>query len=226
MTEQLVLDLPHRPALGADDFLVSACNAAAVRLIDDWPRWPAPMLTLVGPEGSGKSHLANVWRLKTGAGTVAPADLRHLIREVRDGVGALVLEDLDRGAWDERELFHCFNRCREAGISVLATARTPPSRIAAALPDLASRLRSLPSVAIEAPDDALLRAVLLKQFADRQIDVEPRVIAFLAPRMERSMDFARTLVAELDRAGLATQRRITRRLAADVLARLLPATGE
>lgn len=217
MSEQLVFDLPHRPALEADDFLVSDCNAAAVRLIDDWPRWPAPIHALAGPEGSGKTHLANVWRLKTGARPLGDGELSQPgvldLGEVR----AILLEDLDRDGWDEKALFHLINLCAEAGVSALMTARTPPARWQVALPDLASRLRSVPVVSIGAPDDALLKAVLLKQFADRQLDVTPPVIAFLAARMERSMEGARRLVAALDRAALARGRRITRPLAAQVL---------
>ncbi len=227
MSEQLVFDLPHRPALEADDFLVSDCNAAAVRLIDDWPRWPAPIHALVGPEGSGKTHLANVWRLKTGARPLGEDDLARPGVLDLSGLRAVLLEDLDQIRWDEKTLFHLINLCAEAGVSALMTARTPPAHWSAALPDLASRLRSLPVVSIGAPDDALLKAVLLKQFVDRQLDVTPPVIAFLAARMERSMQGARRLVVALDRAALARGGRITRPLAAQVLEETtLPPEGD
>lgn len=219
MPEQLALDLPHRAAFEADDFLVSDCNAAAVRLIDDWPQWPSFALAIVGPEGSGKTHLATVWRLKSGAVPVRPGE-GMWSQDGRTGARAVLLEDIDRAGWQESTLFHWLNLCRESGASVLLTSRLAPAQIDVALPDLASRLRSLPTVTIGAPDDVLLRAVLLKQFSDRQLDVEPHVIAYLSARMERSMATARRLVEELDRASLAAGRAITRALAGEVLARI------
>lgn len=218
MSEQLVFELPHRPALGADDFLVSDCNATAVRLIDAWPDWTSPAHVIVGPAGSGKSHLANVWRLESGARLLPPAALVGTGPEPVAGERALVLEDAERAGAPDSALFHLLNQCRENGVSLLMTARTPPRDWPAALPDLASRLRSLPAVTIGAPDDDLLRAVLVKHFADRQLDVAPRVITYLAARMERSMEAAARLAAALDRAALASGRKITRRLAGEVLA--------
>lgn len=221
MSEQLVLDLPHRPALEADDFLVSTCNAAAVRLIDAWPDWPGEVQVICGPAGCGKSHLANVWRLKSGAARLAPERLAG--PAVLPAVEAFVIEDLDRVSTDEHAVFHLLNSLREEGVSALLTARTPPAGWRVRLPDLVSRLRSIPVVTIGPPDDDLLQAVLLKQFADRQLNPEPHVIAFLATRMERSMDAVRHLVAALDRAALAAGRKITRPMAADVLQELASA---
>ncbi len=220
MSEQLAFDLPHRPALEADDFLVSACNEAAVRLIDAWPDWPGEVQVICGPAGRGKSHLANVWLLKSGATRLAPQDLAGLGPEALRPVKAVVIEDLDRLEADERALFHLFNLLREAGLSALLTARTSPASWEVRLPDLKSRLRSIPVVCIGPPDDGLLQAVLLKQFADRQLNPDPQVIAYLAMRMERSMDAVRDLVAALDLAALAAGRKITRQMAARVLQEL------
>ena len=225
MSEQLVLDLPHRPALEADDFLVSGCNAAAVRLIDAWPDWPGGVQVICGPAGSGKSHLANVWCLKSGATRLAPESLARRSPGVLPAVEAFVIEDLDRVAIDEHAMFHLLNSLREEGVSALLTARTPPASWQVHLPDLESRLRSIPVVTIGAPDDDLLQAVLLKQFTDRQLNPEPHVIAFLVTRMERSMEAVRHLVAALDRAALAAGRKITRPMAAEVLEELAAASG-
>lgn len=217
MSEQLAFDLPFRPALGAEDFLVSECNASAVRLIDHWPHWTTPVHVIAGPAGAGKSHLANVWRLKSGATPVRPADMAALLQNRPLPFRVAVLEDVDRAGYDEQALFHFLNLSREEGFGALLTARTPPARMPIVLPDLASRLRSFPVAAIGSPDDSLLRAVLVKQFADRQLDVDPQVVGYLAARMERSMNTVAVLVARLDREALGRGRRITRRLAAEVL---------
>lgn len=217
---QLVLDLSHRQALGEEDFLVSRSNAAAVELIDRWPAWPHPACVVVGPQGSGKSHLANVWRLRSGAGLVGAAGLSDpLVAALPDGA-CVVVEDLDRGVGNEQALFHLLNRARESRLSVLLTSRGAPGELAVGIPDLRSRLRALPVAALDLPDEALLKAVLVKLFCDRQLNVEPAVIDYLSLRMERSMEAASRVVAAVDRLALATHRKVTRPLAAEALADL------
>lgn len=214
---QLAFELPHRPALGLEDFLVSHSNEAAVALIDRWPDWPAGAAFLSGPAGSGKSHLANVWRMGARAEITPAASITRQNLTTLVAAGALVVEDLDKGPLDEQALFHLLNLVREQKIAVLLTAARPPGELEVSLPDLRSRLRALPVAEIAPPDDALLRAVLVKLFADRQLNVEPAVIEYLLNRMERSMETARRLVEEADRLALAMQRAVTRTIAASAL---------
>jgi chromosomal replication initiation ATPase DnaA len=217
---QLVFDLAHRQALGVEDFLVSSSNDAAVEMVDRWPDWPHPAAIVAGPQGSGKSHLANVWRLRSGAGVVTAAELDDARVAALEPGATLVVEDLDRGIADEKVLFHLLNRARESKLSVLLTSRTPPGEQEFHVPDLRSRLRALPIVLVQPPDEALLKAVLVKLFADRQLNVEPPVIDYLSLRMERSMAAASRIVAAIDRLALATHRKVTRPLAAEALASL------
>ncbi len=223
---QLVLDLAHRQALGEEDFLVSRSNAAAVELIDAWPHWPHPAAIVVGPEGSGKSHLANVWRLRSAAHLVPAAQLSDAIVAALAERSAVVVEDLDRGLADERALFHLLNRARESAVCVLLTSREAPGDMTFRIPDLRSRLRALPVVELQSPDEALLKAVLVKLFCDRQLNVEPAVIEYLSLRMERSMEAASRVVAAVDRLALAMHRKVTRPLAAEALATLGEPRGE
>ncbi len=217
---QLVFDLAHRQALGAEDFLVSRSNDAAVEMIDRWPHWPHPASLVAGPQGSGKSHLANVWRLRSAAAVISAGALDDAaVAGLADGA-AIVIEDLDRGIVDEKALFHLLNRARESKLSVLLTSRIPPGEQEFRIPDLRSRLRALPIVEVQPPDEALLKAVLVKLFADRQLNVEPPVIEYLSLRMERSMAAASRIVAVVDRLALATHRKVTRPLAAEALASL------
>jgi chromosomal replication initiation ATPase DnaA len=216
-TDQLVLDLPYRPALGAHDFLISPSNKAAADMIDLWPNWPQASVAVVAPAHAGKTHLGNVWRLKSGAARVEAHALREADVPAAAAHGAVLVEDLHAGIGDERALFHLLNLVREHKLSMLLTSRTPPGEIDPRLPDLRSRLRALPLIAIAPPDEALLKAVLVKHFIDRQLAVEPGVIAYIALRMERSMEAAATLVAAIDRAAMAAHRKVTRALAAEVL---------
>ncbi len=215
---QLVLDLPERPALELHDFLVSRSNAAAVKLVDGWPQWPGPAAAVVGPAGSGKSHLTHVWRLRANAPGLAAVALGEDAIGLFEASGALAVEDMERGIGDERIFFHLLNLAREKSYSLLITSRVSPGSLDIALPDLRSRLRALPLVLIEPPDEGLLGAVLVKLFADRQLAVEPHVVGHLARYMERSMEAANKLVARCDLLSLSKQRRITRALAAEALA--------
>jgi len=217
---QLVLDLAHRQALGAEDFLVSRSNAAAVELIDRWPDWPHPAAIVVGPQGSGKSHLANVWRLRSTADLVAASALTDAAVATLQEGSAVVVEDLDRGIADEQALFHLLNRARESTLSLLLTSRKAPGDLAVRIPDLRSRLRALPLMELHAPDEVLLKAVLVKLFCDRQLNVDPPVIEYLSLRMERSMEAASRVVAAVDRLALTMHRKVTRPLAAEALATL------
>ncbi|HMM14645.1 MAG TPA: DnaA/Hda family protein [Parvibaculum sp.] len=218
MSRQLVFELGHRPAFGREDFLVGPSNEAAVAMIDAWPNWPGPAAALSGPAGSGKTHLAEVWRAAAGAvrldlSALGEADLPALVAQ-----RAIILEDLatlsDR---EERALFHLLNLVREEGAALLLTSRAAPGHIEVRLPDLASRLRALPHAELGAPDDALLAGVLVKLFDDRQLRVAEPLIAYVTSRIERSISVLRDVVEALDRASLSGKRPITVPLAAEVL---------
>lgn len=218
--EQLVLDLGHRTALGAEDFLVGQSNAAAVALVDAWPDWPAPTALVMGPPRSGKTHLAHVWRMHSNASIVAAADLSDATVAEFEATGALVVEDLDAGIACERTLFHLLNLSREHRAGLLLTSAVPPGDLSVALPDLRSRLRAAVMVSIAAPDDGLLRAVLVKHFADRQLTVDPAVVAWLLRNMNRTMADAARVVEAIDLLALSSHRKVSRALAVDALARL------
>jgi chromosomal replication initiation ATPase DnaA len=214
---QLALALDHAESFAREDFLSSSCNAAALALVDRWPDWPAQTFALVGPEGSGKSHLAAIWAGEAGARFLAARSLSATRLPAALATGALVVEDIAPGAFDERALFHLLNLAREDSAFVLLTARTAPAGWTVAIADLASRLKALPVVALTAPDDALLRGVLVKLFADRQLAVDESLVGFLAKRIERSIAAARKVVAELDAEAMRQQRPLTRALAAEIL---------
>jgi chromosomal replication initiation ATPase DnaA len=213
---QLALALDHAESLAREDFLSGPSNAAALALIERWPDWPSRTVLLRGPEGSGKSHLAAIWARESGARTLSPRALQGSDVPIALATGALVLDNLAEGRFDEAAMFHLLNLAREERAYVLITARSAPSAWRIQVADLSSRLRALPVVALASPDDALFRAVLVKLFADRQLAVDESLVSFLTIRIERSFAAARTAVERLDREALRLQRPVTRALAGEL----------
>ena len=214
---QLAFVLPHEESFTRDNFLEGPANEAALALIEAWPEWPGRTMWLAGPDGAGKSHLAAIWADASGARIIAAHALDAANVPGALATGALVVEDLRAGDFDERALFHLLNLAREEAAFVLITARELPTAFEIALKDLRSRLRALPVVSVLPPDDQLFRALIVKLCADRQLSVDETVVGYLANRIERSYAAARDTVARLDREALRLGRPITRAFAAEIL---------
>ena len=219
---QLTLDLGHRPAMGREDFLVTPGNALAVAWIDRWPDWPGPALAIYGAAGSGKTHLAEVWRRRSGAARIEAASLSDESTPALVGPGiCLVLEDLEHAlvgnAALQEAVLHLYNATAEGGGHLLLIGQTPPVRWDCALADLRSRLGSVQAVGLQPPDDGLIEALLLKLFHDRQLRVSPEVLRFIVARVERSCEAVQRLVAQIDQASLASRRPVTVPLVRDLL---------
>ncbi len=219
---QLPLNLEHRPGYDRDDLIVTESNRAAVDLVDRWPRWLSPVTILAGPTGAGKTHLAEIWRAGTGAILADPARIGEAVVTAA-AERPVLIDDIGAAPFDETGLFHLINSVRQnaaqgPGPSLLMTSRLLPANWSVRLPDLASRLKAATVVEIAAPDDLLLSGVIHKLFSDRQVSVEPHVVAYLVSRIERSLLSAIRIVDRLDRAALEQKTRITRALAAQVLA--------
>jgi chromosomal replication initiation ATPase DnaA len=212
---QLALALDHAESFAREDFLSSPCNEDALALIDSWPDWPANAIVLVGPEGSGKTHLATIWAATAGARVVSAHALDEAALRPALATGALVIENAAAIA-DERALFHVINLAREENAYLLLTARTAPSTWPIVIADVSSRLRAMPVVTLQAPDDAILRAVIVKLAADRQLALKKDVVDYLSTHIERSFAAARAAVIALDSEALRLGRPPSRALAADL----------
>jgi chromosomal replication initiation ATPase DnaA len=214
---QLAFALPHAESLTRDNFLEGPANAAGIALVNAWPEWPNRIMLLVGPEGSGKSHLATIWAEQAGARSTTARALEPASVPGTLATGALVVEDLKPAEVDERALFHLINLAREDEAYVLITARVPPAALEIELRDLRSRLRAVPVVSLLPPDDYLFRALIVKFCADRQLAVDEAVVSYLATRIERSYAAVRQTVELLDGEALRLGRPVTRALAVELL---------
>ncbi len=214
---QLVLALGHAESFAREDFIAGPSNAAALALIDNWPDWPGRIIALVGEEGAGKSHLAAAWGGKSGARFLSGRLLDDADLPAALSTGALVIEDLTPPWFDEVTLFHLINLAQQQGADVLLTTRWSPALWPVSLPDLSSRLRALPVVSVAPPDERLLRALMLKLAADRQIELDDNVVNFVLARIERSFTGVQEAVARLDREALRQKRPVSRALAAELL---------
>lgn len=216
-SRQLALALPHAESFSRDDFLEGHANAVALSLIESWPEWPNRIMLLAGPEGCGKSHLATIWAAQVGARSVSAQSLTAETVPAALATGTLVVEDLNSQAFDELALFHLINLAREEAAFVLITARVTPAALEIRLRDLRSRLRAVPVVNLMPPDDQLLRALIVKFSADRQMSIDEAVVSFIATRTERSFAAARLAIERLDTESLRLGRPVTRALAAELL---------
>ncbi|MDZ7906295.1 MAG: DnaA/Hda family protein [Cypionkella sp.] len=214
---QLAFDLGGQGGFARDDFFPSASNRAALAAMDGWQGWPAGRMMVIGPHGAGKTHLAHIWAAQSGAQVLNAAELPDADLAQLAAGGSVAVDDAqDLPPAGEAALFHLHNLLSNAG-HLLICARTPPRDWGLALPDLLSRMQAMPITQLASPDETLIAAVLVKLFADRQITVPPNLIAYLAPRIERSIGAARDIVAQLDAAALAQGRAVTRALAAELL---------
>lgn len=217
---QLHFSFDHRPAMGQEDFLVAPCNEQAVKWIDSWPDWPGPALCLHGPTGCGKTHLAHVWQTRSDAVMLETREIAgRTPDDLLGGATCCILENADGDA-DHPALLHLYNVVAERRGHLLLTAERPPARWSVTLDDLRSRLTAASAAQIGKPDEALVGAVMIKLFADRQIVIGKDVLVYLVMRIERSFEVARQVVDAVDSAALASQRRLTVPLARDVLRRL------
>ncbi|MDO6963735.1 DnaA regulatory inactivator HdaA [Rhizobium alvei] len=213
--DQLPLAFPVESAAGREDLVVSDPVSAAAAIIDRWPDWPSPVVIITGPQGSGKTHLAQVWQDFSHAVAIHPDGSGEAVPLA--GAGPVLFEDADRRGFDETEFFHVINAVRSAGTTLLVTARAWPLSWGVRLPDLSSRLKAATTVEIGPPDDLLLTQIFFKLFADRQLVIDERLVAYMVSRMERSLASAQAIVERLDLLALARGTRITRSLVAEVL---------
>ena len=215
---QLLLDLVPEPRRGRADFMVSASNAAALAAIDRWADWPGGRMLVTGPTGAGRSHLAAIWAAERGVGLMQGGGFTR-----PDPAPAYALDDADAVAGDpaaEEALFHLINRADADGAPLLMTARDTPGTWGIALPDLDSRLRACPVTRMDRPDDDLLTMALVKLCDDRQLALDDHVLRFVVARLDRSLSTAARVVAALDQVAVHRQKRVSRPMAAGVLAQM------
>jgi DnaA regulatory inactivator Hda len=218
--KQLLFAFDHAPSLHEEDFLVADDNREAYAWLERWPHWPSSVLVVHGPPGCGKTHLLHVFLARTAGLPLTLSDLENgQIVERLDAAATWALDDAERhlGPTHQEALLHAYNRICETKRHLLLTAREPPSRWPVGLADLGSRLKATPAAGIRSPGDPLIRAVLVKLFADRQLQVDDSVLTYVLSHMERTFDAARSIVARIDETALHGHRRITIALVREVL---------
>ena len=215
---QNTFEFELRPAVEGQDFLVAISNQEAVKWFELWPDWHVPAIIIYGAPGCGKSHLANLFKIKTGALTITPSLIEEVgVARILENESSCIVDDAEFGI-DEETLLHLYNGLASSGGHLLMTAGKPPGLWEISLKDLESRLKSIPCVEIGLPDDMLLEAVFAKYFADRQLLVGSDVITYLLPRIERSLSMAQRIVEKIDQHSLAAGRKVTLPLVRQVLA--------
>lgn len=218
-SSQLPFPFEARRSYAREDFVPGATNQEALALVDAWPQWPARVCALWGATGSGKTHLAQIWRAQSNAVEIASETLTTDVVAALAPGSAVLIDNADRGEGGAA-LFHLFNFVNQTSGWLLMTAADAPQRWATRVPDLHSRLTSVPGVRLEAPDEALLARVLLKLFADRQLKLPEALIDYLVPRIRRSFADAERIAVLIDELALQQKRRISVDIGAQALRQL------
>jgi len=217
MSQQLTIEFDHRPSFGKEDFIVAKCNVEAVSMIDNWFNWPSFALCLYGPEGSGKTHLANVFASHVSLAANHPYKIpfikakdidMSMPHKLFEQHYCLIVEDLEE-LTDFEAAFHLYNLYKNEGGNILFTSKVAPARLNIPLADLRSRLNTVPAIEIQEPDDELLSALIIKLFSDRQLSISLELMNFILSNMERSFSYAKRLVSEIDTVSLAKKRAIS-----------------
>lgn len=213
---QLVLDLGHTTSFAVEDFIVSAANRLAFDHVQSFPNWASSMSLMTGPAKSGKSHLAQIWARRAEAGFVTSDNLAEVSRHAE--ARPLLIDDIDRSGLDEHLLFHLLNQSMRDHRPLLMVARADVNEWPFETDDVKSRARLAANFAVEPADDTQLSQMFAKLLADRQLRVDPKTIAYLVARMERSHEEVVALTDLLDRLALTRGRAIGRSIAAEALA--------
>ncbi len=212
--QQLPLLLEHRRLLGREDFLVSPCNVEAVEWIDAYPDWGNNLAVVVlGEKSSGKTHLSWLFSEKTGAKVYEAKELSgELFSDVVPVNSALIIENVDEVIGNseiEEILFHIINYAEECNTKILLTTEKTFSSFDFKIPDLKTRLQSFPVANIYSPDDEFLKALLIKQFLERDIIVAPDVIEYIVKHIPRDTVSVAFVVEQADLLSFEEKHRIT-----------------
>ena len=232
MNEQLIFKLSRRQAYNREDFFVSKTNSLAVKILENWKNFSSSGLVIVGPSACGKTHLAAVWSKETSAksydiSTFIGIDINHLIDEkfiVLEDVEKLEFISKDKRLIIEENILHIFNSLSANNGKILFTSCRFPRFWEIGLKDLLSRIMTLTIIELNMPDDNLLAAVMAKQFQDRQIKVDDKVLTYAISRMERSFLFAKTLVEALDVESLKLKKPIKKNMVNKIIEKLYSRT--
>lgn len=219
---QMALDLVYNPQMGRADFILTSENIKLLQHLDAWQGWEGKATILIGPKGCGKTHLATIWAESAKAPIIELNQVDSALLTDLAQSFTLCCENVISGSFSETDVFHLLNLLRARGGALLITSQTHPSEWGVSLPDLASRLRAIPVLEMGEPDEVLLEQLIIKLFADRQLEVSPDVARYLAVRMERSAHFAHALVEAIDKQALAARAKVTKQLAGRVLNELMP----
>ena len=217
MNEQLVLGLSLKEALEKEDFFISSSNLEAVTLLDNTDRWGSGVLLLVGPKGSGKTHLSLVWCKENKAKHL---NLETILQEMEKGLNhdLVCVEDIDiienaerpKKSKIEEGIFHLINSVGSRGGKLLISSSKMPNALSIGLKDLESRLQSFSKTNIKEPDDRLVMALLLKYFNDRQIHIKHSNLTYIATRINRTYSSIYEFVNYIDHKSLVLNTKLTR----------------
>ena len=213
---QLLLELDYKTNFNEHDFYLSKSNSNAFNLINRWPDWDKKILNISGEKFSGKSHLANIFKLKSKAFLVKGNKIDNSIFKSLKLYESIIIDDFEE-CNKEEILYSIFNLIDQDSKYLLINSLKPINKIKFKLPDLASRSKNCLYAEIENPDDELLFAIILKNFSDRQIKIEKKIIDFIISRIDRSYRKIDEFIYKIDELSLKKKKPINLKTIKEIL---------
>ena len=213
---QLLLDFDYKTNFNEHDFYLSKSNSNAFNLINRWPDWDKKILNISGEKFSGKSHLANIFKLKSKAFLIKGNEIDNSIFKSIKLHESIIIDDFEE-CNEEQILYSIFNLIDQDSKYLLINSLKPINEIKYRLPDLTSRSKNCLYAVIENPDDELLFAIILKNFSDRQIKIEKKIINFIISRIDRSYRKIDEFIYKIDELSLKKKKPINLKTIKEIL---------
>ena len=204
---QLLLKFNYKQNFNYDDFFVSKSNFFAFELIEKWPRWEKNILNIYGDKFSGKTHLANIFYNKNKGIKIYENQINNEIFKKFKLYENIIIDDF-KNETEEKLLYSLFNLVDTDNKYLLINSITPINEIKFNLNDLKSRSKNCLFAKIENPDDDLMFAIILKNFSDRQIQIDKKIIEFITKRIDRSYGKIGEFIYKIDELSLKKKKPI------------------
>jgi chromosomal replication initiation ATPase DnaA len=204
---QLIFKFPFKTNYFEEDFYVSANNFKAYKLIESWPKWSSKFVNIFGPSGCGKTHLANIFKQKINSFFIKASDLNNDSLSAIKIKECLIIDDYKNNV-DEKLFYSILNQCLLSNQYIIINSLKSIQSFEFKLNDLKSRFSSFVAIGIGLPTDELIKVIISKNFSDKQVKIDEKLLVYILKNIDRSYEGIFDLIDKLDNFSLSTGKSI------------------